>query len=147
MKPPTDYEVFEKASAEHRRLLEREGLFLEVTEALAGAMERENITKAQLARRLKKTKSFVSQLFGGGRNLTLGTIADIAHAIGYRVIVGAVPREPEESWLAAAFTGQFASSPWEGPIQNEWSAYLPKIAESPQGYDEPFEDLGKEVAA
>lgn len=83
----TDYEALETSSDEERRLVRQEELILEVTEALAEALEREGISKAELARRLRKTKGFVSQVLGGGRNLTLRTIADIADAFQCRMRV------------------------------------------------------------
>jgi transcriptional regulator with XRE-family HTH domain len=89
MSPRTDYEAFESSSAENRRLLRQEELILEVTEALASALSREDVTKAQLAERLGKSKAFVSQILAGGRNLTLRTVADVANALGYRIKVAA----------------------------------------------------------
>ena len=49
-----------------------------------GALEDGGVTRGELARRLGRTPGFVSQLLGGGRNLTLRTIADIAAALSHR---------------------------------------------------------------
>jgi len=65
----------------YERLLRQERLILEVTEALAGALDDSGVTRAELARRLGRTPGFVTQVLGGGRNLTLRTIADIAAAL------------------------------------------------------------------
>lgn len=83
----TTYEIFRGTSAQNRRLLRQEELILEVTEALAGAMIRQGITKSELARRLGKSKGFVSQVLAGNRNLTLRTIADIGDALACQVRV------------------------------------------------------------
>ena len=72
---------------EFRRLLAQEELILEVTEVLCGLLEQEKISRKELAERLGKTKGFVSQLLGGGRNLTLRTVADILHVLGYKVTI------------------------------------------------------------
>ena len=69
---------------EYERLLCQERLILDVTEQLAGALEDDGVTRAELARRLGRTPGFVSQLLGGERNLTLRTIADIAAALSLR---------------------------------------------------------------
>jgi len=69
---------------EFRRLLAQEELILEVTEVLCGLLEAETISKKELADRLAKSKGFVSQLLNGGRNLTLRTVADILHVLGYK---------------------------------------------------------------
>ena len=93
----TDYEAFETSSVSNRRLLRQEELILEVTEALSGALEKEGITKKDLAERLSKTKGFVSQILAGGRNLTLRTIADVADALECRIRIRCEkPRQMEK---------------------------------------------------
>src|SRR5712691_5464802 len=82
VKGQTEVERFEQSSPENRRLLKQEELILDVTEALSAAIEESGLTKSELAKRLGKTKGYVSQLLAGGRNLTLRTVADIADAIG-----------------------------------------------------------------
>lgn len=89
----TTYQSFEDSSVENRRLLRQEELILEITEALTEAMERAGVSKAELARRLGKTRGFVSQILAGGRNLTLRTIADVGDALNYKITVQVLPRE------------------------------------------------------
>ena len=86
-RPSTDYELFEQSSDHNRRLLREEELILEVTEAVNVVMQEEGISKAQLAKRLGKTKGLISQLLSGGRNLTLRTLAGLVDALGYRVTI------------------------------------------------------------
>jgi transcriptional regulator with XRE-family HTH domain len=69
---------------EFRRFFAQEDLIMEFTETLCELLEKENISRKELAERLGKTKGFVSQLLNGGRNLTLRTLADILHVLGYR---------------------------------------------------------------
>ena len=69
---------------EFRRLVRQEELILQVTETLTQALVDAGVTKAELARRLGKSPGFVSQVFGGGRNLTLRTVSDIAAALSFR---------------------------------------------------------------
>lgn len=69
---------------ELERLTRQEELILDVTVGLSEALEDKGVTKAELARRLDRTPSFVSQLFAGSRNLTLRTIADVAAALSLR---------------------------------------------------------------
>jgi transcriptional regulator with XRE-family HTH domain len=70
---------------EFRRLFAQEDLILEVTETICELLENEKVSRKELADRLGKTKGFVSQLLNGGRNLTLRTVADIRHVLGYKV--------------------------------------------------------------
>jgi transcriptional regulator with XRE-family HTH domain len=78
---------------EFRRLFAQEDLILEVTETICELLENEKISRKELADRLGKTKGFVSQLLNGGRNLTLRTVADILHVLGYRASLTAHKEE------------------------------------------------------
>src|SRR5512147_1201000 len=60
-------------------------LIMEVTETICELLEKEGVSRKELADRLGKTKGFVSQLLNGGRNLTLRTVADILYVLGYKV--------------------------------------------------------------
>jgi transcriptional regulator with XRE-family HTH domain len=84
----TTYEEMEREDA---RGLRQEELIVEVTEALARALRTSGLKQADLADSLGKTKGFVSQIMGGGNNLTLRTLADVSGAIGCRVQVKLVP--------------------------------------------------------
>jgi transcriptional regulator with XRE-family HTH domain len=86
------------------RLVRQEELILDVTEALTQALETAGVTRAELARRLGRSPGFVSQVFGGRRNLTLRTIADIASALSLRPALTLsaaceTRREPAAQWI------------------------------------------------
>ncbi len=70
---------------EFAKLVAQEDLIMEVTETLCELLEEEGFSRKELAGRLGKSKGFVSQLLNGGRNLTLRTVADILHVLGYKV--------------------------------------------------------------
>ena len=69
---------------EFARLMAQGDLIMEVTETLCELLEKEKVSRKELADRLGKSKGFISQLLNGGRNLTLRTVADILHVLGYR---------------------------------------------------------------
>lgn len=73
------------------KILQQEELLLEATELLSTVMEENQITKVELARRLGKTKAFVTQCLSGHQNMTLRTLADLFHVLGYRLQLGAAP--------------------------------------------------------
>jgi transcriptional regulator with XRE-family HTH domain len=83
--------TYEEMELEDARGLRQEELIIEVTEALARALRSSGLTQTELAVPLGKTKGFVSQIMGGGNNLTLRTLADVAGAIGCRIQVNLVP--------------------------------------------------------
>jgi transcriptional regulator with XRE-family HTH domain len=78
---------------EFRKLLAQEELILEVTETICNILDSEHISRKELADRLGKSKGFVSQLLNGGRNLTLRTIADNFHVLGYKVTLATHKKE------------------------------------------------------
>lgn len=70
---------FSRAEA---RAYAREDLIYNVTEDLLVQMEELGITKFELARRLGKSRSYVTQMLSGARNITLGTLSDICFELG-----------------------------------------------------------------
>ncbi len=60
----------------------REELVYNVTEDILIALEDLGISKKELARRLGKSRSYVTQILSGARNMTLGSLSDICFAIG-----------------------------------------------------------------
>jgi transcriptional regulator with XRE-family HTH domain len=86
MKPQgkAGYDQFVEAPSK-RRLLEQESLILEAAELLSMLMASEGVTKTELARRLGRSKAYLTQVLRGTTNLTLRTLADLGLAIGYRL--------------------------------------------------------------
>jgi transcriptional regulator with XRE-family HTH domain len=75
---------------------EAERLILNATELILELMEHEGLTRSGLAERTGKSKGYVSQLLNGERNMTLRTLAEIAHAVGHRIELSARPLSEEE---------------------------------------------------
>jgi len=64
------------------RDLARGSYLFQVTEDILVAMEDLGVTKAELAKRLGKSKPRITQLLSGGSNMTIGTLSDIAFELG-----------------------------------------------------------------
>jgi transcriptional regulator with XRE-family HTH domain len=79
------------SDADFERLVAQESLILETTEEICRILETENISRSELARRLGKSKGFVTQVLSGERNMTLNTAADFAFALGRRFHIHAFP--------------------------------------------------------
>lgn len=79
------FEKYLGKSQADKRALEAERLIVGVTERILAEMRKQDLSKAELARRLGKSKSFVSATLDGSRNLTLRTLANIAFALGLKV--------------------------------------------------------------
>jgi transcriptional regulator with XRE-family HTH domain len=72
---------------EAERILAQERLIVEATEVICELLERDGVTRQELAERLGKTKGFVSQVLSGERNMTLRTLSDFAFVLGRRLRV------------------------------------------------------------
>jgi len=69
-------------SSAEKRAYAREDLVYNVTEDILVALEDLDVSKKELARRLGKSRSFVTQILSGARNMTLGSLSDICVALG-----------------------------------------------------------------
>jgi transcriptional regulator with XRE-family HTH domain len=84
---PTLIEKLLSTTDEGRRELARQQLLVTVSDQIWDVLEQEKTTCAELASKLRTTASNVSQMLSGRRNITLGTLADIAHELGYQARV------------------------------------------------------------
>ena len=67
---------------EFRRLLSIEALVAEASETVAGLMAEQNLSNADLARRLNKSRAWVTQLLSGKANMTIRTLAEVVYTLG-----------------------------------------------------------------
>lgn len=89
------YSENKKFDKSENRAFLREKLVFNVTEDILVAMEDLEITRADLARDLSKSKAYVTQTLSGERNMTLGTLSDICFALGIEPVVKiCAPNEP-----------------------------------------------------
>ncbi len=80
----TKFEEFVQDAGRHR-IFEQESLAIEATELISTMLKEQQVTKTELAKRIGKSKAYVTQLLSGARNMTLHTFADLAFALGYKV--------------------------------------------------------------
>ena len=74
---------------EFRKLLSVEALVAEASEVIASLMAQQNLSKADLARRLNKSRAWVTQLLSGKANMTVRTLAEVAYTLGAEVKIQA----------------------------------------------------------
>jgi len=90
---------------ERQRVYEQESLAFEATEVISDLMLRQNVNKSELAKRIGRSKAYVTQLLSGSRNMTLHTFADLAFALGHRIEMSPASlnsvRAPREEVLPA----------------------------------------------
>lgn len=76
---------------EYRKLYAIEGLVTDAAELVARLMREKGVKKAELARRLGKSRAWATQLLSGKANMTIRTFAEVAYALGAEVKLGTQP--------------------------------------------------------
>lgn len=64
-------------TAEGMRLYQQERAILEVTELVCQLMDEQDVSRSELAKRLNRTKGYITQLLDGRANMTVRTISDV----------------------------------------------------------------------
>jgi transcriptional regulator with XRE-family HTH domain len=88
------------STATRRRQFAQEQLIITVAEQIWSAMEEARVSKAELASVLGASKSHITQLLSGSRNMTLRSLADIGTALGRKVEFQFRDGHEVESWHA-----------------------------------------------
>jgi len=121
----TQHEVLME-DPEFRRLLSIEALAAEASELIAKLMTEQNVSKADLARRLKKSRAWVTQLLSGKANMTVRTLAEVVYTLDAEVKLHAQP-----TWKMA---GKPVGAGWQ-PIVFKMDKY---VVESPMVSEDLF---------
>ena len=79
------------SNSEYQLRLAQEEFILSATELIFELMEKAGVTKAELARRIGRTRGYLTQLLDGNRNMTLRTLAELTKALGFKPRLDAVP--------------------------------------------------------
>jgi transcriptional regulator with XRE-family HTH domain len=82
-----------------RRIYEREALAFEASELISGLMEDQKVSKTELAGLTGSSKSHITQLLSGSRNMTMHTLADLAFVLGHKIELKPAPLVEVASWL------------------------------------------------
>ncbi|MBI1903672.1 MAG: helix-turn-helix transcriptional regulator [Planctomycetia bacterium] len=80
----TDHSLKRRLTKNSRalRLWHQERTILDITETICELMEKKRITRSDLAKRLGKTKGYITQLLDGRTNMTIRTISDVFAVLG-----------------------------------------------------------------
>ena len=75
-----------------------EGAWLRFTEELLALMNAQNVTRAELARRVGVSPAYITKVFRGTVNLTLETMSRLALAVGASVRLHVAPVDRRTNW-------------------------------------------------
>src|SRR4051812_15421577 len=105
---------------EVRAHFEREWFVDEILSALESKMRELNISRSQLARRLKCSPPNVTKLLRRGTNLTVGTVIDLALALDHRFLAPELePLSHEPPWLSGCTLVLPRSHAWISAVANK----------------------------
>jgi transcriptional regulator with XRE-family HTH domain len=71
------FDSIENDSKTNKKIFARATLIQNVTEDIMIAMEDLNISKSDLAKKIGKSKSYITQVLSGSRNMTLTSLSDL----------------------------------------------------------------------
>ena len=80
---------------EFLRVFAQERLILDIQEEICRFMQENGISRNELAKRMGKSKGFITQILNSGRNLTLRTVADVFTALEAQISVRTKRKEEE----------------------------------------------------
>ena len=75
-----------------------EGPIVEFTEDVCVLMDKQGVSRAELARRLGTSRAYITKLLGGNANFTLETMTKVAMALGAAVHVHVAPQDAVVRW-------------------------------------------------
>jgi transcriptional regulator with XRE-family HTH domain len=78
------------------------------SEVIRALMARQGVSKAELARRVGKSRAYVTQSLGGDRNMTLSTLERFADALNADARVDLKPRDENRGRLVPKRPGPSA---------------------------------------
>jgi transcriptional regulator with XRE-family HTH domain len=119
------------ATPERERIYAQEKLIVDTAEEIWAAMDELQVSKAQLASSLGKSKAYVSQILNGSRNMTLRTLADIASSLGKKVSVRLLDAHEADAWQPVEGVVVRYTEPFRAPEEIEvsntsrWSNVIP----------------------
>ncbi|MCJ7795879.1 MAG: helix-turn-helix transcriptional regulator [Thermoleophilia bacterium] len=80
-----------------------EGMLWDINDQIARAMKKQNISRAELARRLDTSRSYVTKLLRGTTNVTLQSLARVAIALGSEISISlSAAQQPVEVRIRTA---------------------------------------------
>jgi ribosome-binding protein aMBF1 (putative translation factor) len=70
-----------------------EGVLYELTERIVEEMEKQGVSRSDLARKMGKKPSFITRVLRGNANLTFSTAVQIGLALGLKLQVNYLPQD------------------------------------------------------
>lgn len=83
-------------------MVEEETLIEATMEMISAILEEDGLSRTELAKRLGRSKGYVSQILSGDRNMTLRTLAQVMFALDSRAKIKVEPLSAKTTYLAGS---------------------------------------------
>lgn len=88
-------EYIESFTDDDKRLWQQEDLIYDASELVCKLLEKKGMSKIDLSKKMKLSKSSISRKLDGQRNLTLRTLSDMLFYLGYALELKSIPLEQQ----------------------------------------------------
>lgn len=122
-----------ESSPELQRLVTEESFILDTIEEIYAAMEKAGISKTDLARELGTSQANISQKLRGTSNLTLRTVAAIAHAMSLKPTIKFEDPHVVNGWGQVYVNNTLRAFGKATPCNDERYEFAP---DTPNSYEE-----------
>lgn len=102
--------VFRLDDKKYAAVYAEESAVVDASEIIADALERSGITRAELARRLKVSRSEITALLEGERNLSVKKLARTLHQLGFSLVLSSRSNHSVRNPREAQFMRYLADS-------------------------------------
>ena len=99
-----------------------EAAVLEFTEDLQRRMEEQDVSRAELARRMGTSRAYITRLLGGDANFTLMTMVKLSMAVGGALHVHISDRQATTRWQDTGLGEKAAAAEPEAPTRRKRAA-------------------------
>ena len=99
-----------------------EGAVIEFTEDLQRRMEEQDISRAELARRMGTSRAYITRLLGGDANFTLMTMVKLSMAVGGALHLHISDRQATTRWQDTLPGEKAAAAEPEAPARRKRAA-------------------------
>lgn len=72
-----------------------------ISDQIVDYMETEHVSKAELAKRMKNSRAFITKILSGDMNVTLKTLTKILHHLGLKAEVKLIEKDQHVFWIVA----------------------------------------------
>lgn len=103
-----------------------------ISDQISDYMEMSDISKAELAKRMKNSRPFVTKILSGDMNITLKTLTKILHHLGLKAEVKLVEKGQHVSWFGVVKDLSSTQGRYIPPANSEVVSKVSGVVKTPK---------------